>query len=165
MRKLLLLVTLLLMCLTLSVSVQGKELAFWALGEQSVVDPDNSLLLRFGQRDEAVEFGGQTIIYPELNDSPDVFGIYGFMYYPILDVNNPFAIEGVENLKAEAYFGGQITVDFGEDDKGAYTGLVAGTVFNEFIVLEYQYNRLSDQLVIGSDHDSSVLYLGLRIPF
>ena len=142
-------------------------LRFWSLGEQTLVEPDDGILLRLGYQSGEIEAGIESTFFPEVeNDVSDIWGVYGvFHIAEILKVQNPIALEFLpETLEANAYMGGHITMDFGEDDPGSVRGLIGGIIINDILVIEYQWNDYNDELDLPSLDDQSI-YLGLRIEF
>jgi len=162
-----LLICLVVLCFAMTTYAEDG-LKFWSLGEQSIVTPDKSLLLRLGMEEDNKEFGLQTTFLPSAEpELPEIYGMYGLYHFPdVIDINNPIPFDFLpEKVQASVYLGGQITVDFGEDDVGSYTGFIAGTIINEVIVIEYQNNRFGDELAGIIDSNASSIYLGLRIEF
>ena len=161
-----LLIGFIVLCLT-GITFAG-DTTFWALGEQSLIEPSDGILLRLGYEADNKEVGIQTNYFPSVEpEMPEIYGFYGlvFLSEPV-EVNNPISIEFLpEKVSADVYFGGQVTMDFGEDDVGSYSGLLAGAIINETLVIEYQYNRLGDELAIALEPDSHSVFLGLRVKF
>ena len=158
----------LLLILACTSMVSASDLAFWAIGEQTLVEPADGLMLRLGYEMDQTEVGIQTLFVPSAEpDVPDVFGIYSVFHLPDpIEVPNPIPLDWLpEKLTASIYLGGQISVDFANNDDGAFKGLIAGMLINNNLVIEYQYNRFGDQLAYMIDPDSHQLYFGLRIPF
>lgn len=159
-------VAILIVLVCASVASAG-DITFWALGEQAIIEPTDGIVMRLGWLNENIEFGLQTVFLPDVEpEMPEVYGLYGVAFLEPIEVNNPIPLEILpEVISANLYMGGQISLDFGEDDVGSYAGLIAGTILNDVLVIEYQYNRLGDELAAALDPDAHSLYLGLRIKF
>jgi len=166
MKKGMLVLTIVLMCVGVSFAQEKSEKHFaaWLYGTMDY-DADNDLSGRLGYIDEQVEVGMCSTWYGPKLGAPQVYGAYGIYWLPEpIDVNSPINIDFLpERIVAWPYVGGQVSIDIEED--GAYRGIIAGLRFYEILILEYQYTDFETQLDAMNTGDRHKVLFGFRVTF
>ena len=157
-----------LIVLAMSLPVFANGLNVWLYGDTDFAADGNSnnsrtLSARLGYHWADCEIGASISWYPdEQVQIPQTYTVYGlYNGLPAVDVPNPIPVEWLpDKFNAKPYFGAQVGLDV--NNNGVITGPIAGLIVQDLIVVEYQYQRLTERLGTQLDNEHKVL-LGLKI--
>lgn len=138
---------------------QAKNLSAWLVGGY-----DNTLTARvLYDLNPNISVGGEVSFF-KLDDLPGNAGLCGIYKFPdAVSVPNPFPV-GPATLTGTPYAGARAGVDI--TNSGTYSGLLAGIIVQDVIVVEYWMNTNTDFKLSGVDADSEqMVFAGLVIPF
>lgn len=129
-----------------------SALTFWLMGTPTELDnPDAEFSARLGWATDGIELGCQFDAIGIHGENDETFGIYALLH-----------LEGdITSVIGRAYTGYAASII---SENRSY-GPIAGTIFSDFMVLEYRYRSFSGDSPLSNTHDEHQVYAGLRLLF